>query len=160
MRIGFAKDVHRLVRKRKLILGGVEINYKKGLISYSDGDVVLHSLVDAIFGALNIGDIGTIFPDNNSRYHNCSSLYFLKEASKKIEENKCTVSYIDIFISCEEPKLKPYVEFMKLNIAQTLNIDIKRVSIKVGTNERLGYIGRKRGIEAFSAVLLNEMEDK
>ena len=159
MRIGFGKDVHRLVKKRKLVLGGVEIPYEKGLISHSDGDVVIHSLVDAIIGALNLGDIGKLFPDTDPKYFNCSSLFFLKETEKMVEQNKCKVEYIDIFISAEAPKLGNYVSFMKYNISQYLKIDVNRISIKCGTNEKLGYIGKKQGIESYAVVLLKEEKD-
>ena len=159
MRIGFGKDVHRLVKKRKLVLGGVEIPHDKGLISHSDGDVVIHALVDAIIGALNLGDIGKLFPDTDAKYYNCSSLYFLGKVEELIVRENCKVDYIDIFISAEAPKLGKYVSFMKYNIAQYLKIDEKRISIKCGTNEKLGYIGKKQGIEAYAVVLLKEEKD-
>ncbi len=160
MRIGFSKDVHKFIKNRPLVLGGVTIPYKKGLEAFSDGDVVLHSLIDAIFGALNKGDIGTNFPNTDPRYKNCDSLFLLKETKKIMDFCRFKIEYIDIFISCEEPKLSSYVVYMKRNIAQTLNINENLVSIKCGTNEGLGYIGKKKGIESFVSVLLKEDKDE
>lgn len=159
MRVGFAKDVHKFTKKRPLILGGEKIAYKKGLFAYSDGDVVLHSLIDALCGALNIGDIGTIFPNTDPMFHNISSIKLLEEMQKKLENYKVFVEYIDIFISCEAPKLSTYVNKMKENISNILKIDMSRVSIKCGTNEKLGYIGKKKGIESFCIVALKEEKD-
>ncbi len=156
MRIGFAKDIHRLVENRKLVLGGIEIPYHKGLLAHSDGDVVIHSLVDAIIGAMNEGDIGQIFPDNDDKYKNISSIYFLKEIKTMLLAKGLEVEYIDIFISCEAPKLKNYIEKMKENISSTLNIDISRVSIKAGTNEGIGEIGQNLAIESYATCLLKE----
>ena len=160
MRIGFSKDVHKFIKNRPLVLGGVTIPYKKGLEAFSDGDVVLHSLIDAIFGALNKGDIGTNFSNTDPRYKNCDSLFLLKETKKIMDFCRVKIEYIDIFISCEEPKLSSYVVYMKRNIAQTLNINENLVSVKCGTNERLGYIGKKKGIESFASVLLKEDKDE
>ncbi len=160
MRIGFSKDVHKLIKNRPLILGGVNIPYKKGLDAYSDGDVVLHSLIDAIFGALNKGDIGINFPNTDPKYHNCDSIFLLKETKKIIDICMVNIDYIDIFISCEEPKLETYVGFMKANISEVLDIDINRIGIQCGTNEGLGYIGKKKGIESFATILLKEKSDE
>lgn len=160
MRIGFSKDVHKLVKNRVLRLGGVNIPFKKGLLAHSDGDVVIHSLVDAIIGALNLGDIGKLFPDNDKKYENYDSMNFLDTIRELIKQNKMYIEYIDIFISCEKPKLSDYINIMKTNIANKLNIDISRISIKCGTNEKLGYVGKIKGIECFSTVLLMEEKDK
>lgn len=160
MRIGFSKDVHRLVRNRTLCLGGVNIPFKKGLLAHSDGDVVIHSLVDAIIGALNLGDIGKLFPDNDKKYENYNSIDFLDEMRSLLTKYKMYVEYIDIFISCEKPKLSDYTQIMKANIANKLNIEPSRISIKCGTNEKLGYVGKMKGIECFSTVLLMEEKDK
>ncbi len=156
MRVGIAKDIHKLKRNAKLILGGVEIPYKKGLVSHTDGDVVLHSLIDAIFGALNKGDIGTNFPPTDDTYKNMSSLELLKKTKKIVEICSVFIENIDIFISCEEPILADYIPKMKDNISKVLNISIDKISIKAGTNEGVGYIGRKKAIESFAAVLINE----
>lgn len=159
MRVGFAKDVHRFIKNKELFLGGVKIPYKKGLLAHSDGDVVLHSLIDALCGALNIGDIGTNFPNTDSKYLNISSIELLKEIQKKVENCKVFIDYIDIFISCEEPKLSSYILKMRENISNVLKIDISRISIKCGTNEKLGYIGKRKGIESFAIVALKEEKD-
>lgn len=160
MRIGFSKDVHRLVRKRALRLGGVTIPFKKGLLAHSDGDVVIHSLVDAFIGALNLGDIGKLFPDTDKQYENFDSMKFLDVVKNLLIDKKMYVEYIDIFISCEKPKLREYIDLMKANIASRLNIELSRISIKCGTNEGLGYVGKMKGIECFSTVLLMEEKDK
>ena len=156
MRIGIAKDIHKLKRNAKLILGGVEIPYKKGLVSHTDGDVVLHSLIDAIFGALNKGDIGTNFPPSDDTYKDMSSLELLEKTQKIVEICRVSIENIDIFISCEEPKLAGYIPKMKENIGSILGVSIDRISIKAGTNEGLGYIGKKKAIESSAAVLSNE----
>lgn len=158
MKIGFSKDVHRLKKNVPLILGGVTIPYKKGLISHSDGDVVLHSLIDAILGALNKGDIGKVFPDNTSEYKNASSMYLLSKTYKILENCNVFIDYIDIFISCDEPKLSPFTNLMKFNISETLQISKDRISIKCGTNEGLGYIGQKKAIESYCVVILKESD--
>ena len=156
MRIGFAKDIHKLVNDRKLILGGIEIPYSKGLLAHSDGDVVIHSLVDSIIGALNLGDIGKIFPDSNDKYKNISSIYFLKEINKILKKENYDIEYIDIFISCEKPKLSKYIDEMKNIISLNLEIDKSIMSIKVGTNEGIGEIGKNEAIESYSICLLKE----
>lgn len=156
MRIGFSKDVHRFKKGRKLILGGVEIPFKKGLIAHSDGDVVVHSIVDAILGAINFGDIGTLFPDNDNKYKDYNSMLFLVEIKKILEFRGLFIENIDVFISCEKPKLRDYISVMRQNIAETLEIDIKRISIKAGTNEKLGYVGNMKGIESYCVCLIGE----
>ncbi len=156
MRIGFAKDIHKLVNDRKLILGGVEIPYSKGLLAHSDGDVVIHSLVDSIIGALNLGDIGKMFPDSNDKYKNISSIYFLKEINKILKKENYDIEYIDIFISCEKPKLSKYIDEMKNIISLNLEIDKSIISIKAGTNEGIGEIGKNEAIESYSICLLKE----
>lgn len=157
MRVGLGKDIHVLKRGYPLILGGVNIPFKKGLMSYSDGDCLIHSLIDAILGALNLGDIGNNFPDNDIKYKGISSLELLKLTNEFIKESNLKIGNIDIFISCEKPKLRPYIETMKENIAKTLEIDVSQISIKAGTNEKMGYIGKNKAIECESIIL---MEDK
>lgn len=160
MRIGFGKDIHKLVRGRKLVLGGVTIPYKKGLLAHSDGDVVIHSLVDALIGALNLGDIGKLFPDTDSKYKDYNSTIFLEEIKKIVENKGFFIEYCDIFISCEKPKLGKYVNSMKEIISLKLEIDISKISIKCGTNEKLGYIGKNKAIESYAVVLLKEKKDE
>ncbi|HKL72927.1 MAG TPA: 2-C-methyl-D-erythritol 2,4-cyclodiphosphate synthase [Candidatus Onthovivens sp.] len=156
MRIGIGKDIHKLKLAYPLVLGGIRIPYTKGLVSHSDGDVVIHSIVDAIFGALNIGDIGTHFP-NIPQYRGVSSLIFLKEAAKQLILKKYEIENIDVFITCEEPRLAPYIPHMKQMIATNLDILIDQISIKAGTNEGVGSLGNLEAIEATSVCLLKEI---
>ncbi len=156
-RVGLGKDIHKLKRGYKLILGGIEIPYKKGLVSYSDGDCLLHSLIDAIFGAISYKDIGRIFPNNEPKYKNISSLELLKKTKIILDNKNYKIGNIDIFISCEKPKLANYIDKMRENISKILDISIKEISIKAGTNEGLGYIGKGKGIECTSVVLLEEI---
>ena len=156
MRVGFAKDIHRLVEGKDLILGGVKIPFDKCLEAHSDGDVVIHSIVDALIGALNKGDIGTLFPDTDERYKNINSSYFLKEIKKIIENCSVFIDYIDVFISCEKPKLKDYISQMKENICKELQISTDRLSIKCGTNEGVGAVGEGKTIESYCIVCLGE----
>ncbi len=155
-RIGLGKDIHKFKRGYKLILGGVEIPYKKGLVSYTDGDCLIHSLIDAIFGGISNKDIGRVFPNNDPKYKNVSSTELLKETKEILDKTNYKISNIDIFISCEKPKLASFIDKMRENIADILNIGLTQVSIKAGTNERLGYIGKGKGIECISVVLLEE----
>lgn len=155
-RVGLGKDIHKLKRGYKLILGGIEIPYKKGLVSYSDGDCLLHSLIDAIFGAISYKDIGRIFPNNDPKYKNISSLELLKKTKIILDNKNYKIGNIDIFISCEKPKLANYIDKMRENISKILDMSIEDISIKAGTNEGLGYIGKGKGIECTSVVLLEE----
>ncbi len=157
MRIGFAKDIHKLENNRKLILGGVEIPFEKGLVAHSDGDVVIHSIVDSLIGALNKGDIGKLFPDTDDKYKNISSIFFLDEMKKILLNEKYDIEYIDVFISCEKPKLKEYIDKMKEIISFHLDIDLNKISIKAGTNEGLGEVGNCQAIESYSICLLKEI---
>lgn len=157
MRVGLGKDIHILKRGYPLILGGVNIPYKKGLVSYSDGDCLIHSLIDAILGALNKGDIGKNFPNNDIKYKGISSLELLKLTNNFIKESNYKIGNIDIFILAEKPKMNPYIEKMKKNISKILEIDSSKISIKAGTNEKQGYIGKNKAIECESIIL---MEDK
>ncbi len=155
-RVGLGKDIHKLKRGYKLILGGIEIPYKKGLVSYSDGDCLIHSLIDAIFGAISYKDIGRIFPNNDPKYENDSSIELLKETKKILDKTIYKITNIDVFISCEKPKLANFIDKMRENLSEILSLDIEQISIKAGTNEGLGYIGKGKGIECTSVVLLEE----
>ena len=156
MRIGFGKDIHKTIIGENLVLGGILIPCDFGLEAHSDGDVVIHSLVDAILGALNDGDIGTHFPDNDDKYYKISSLYFLKYVENKLSSAGYFIENIDIHITCEKPKLRPYIDMMKEKIAHTLKIDKEKVSIKAGTNEGIGEIGKGYAIESTAVVLINK----
>ena len=154
MRIGLGYDVHKLVKGRKLILGGVTIPHKKGLLGHSDADVLLHALCDSMLGAAGLRDIGYYFSNKDSRWKNISSLVLLAECLKLIRKHKLKVGNIDITLILEEPKISPYIDQMKKNIAQTLGIRSSQISIKSTTAEGLGFIGKKQGCTAYSICLL------
>lgn len=153
-RIGIGYDIHRLAKGRKLILGGVEIPYERGLEGHSDADVLLHAVCDAILGALGKGDIGEHFPNTDQQFKDISSLILLKRVSALVSEEGYTIGNIDCVIQAEEPNLKEYKEQMRHSIAGTLAIDESAVNIKATTQEQLGSLGNKEGIAAFASVLL------
>lgn len=154
MRIGLGYDVHKLVKGRKLILGGVTIPHKKGLLGHSDADVLLHALCDSMLGAAGLRDIGYYFSNKDSRWKNISSLVLLSECLKLIRKQKLKVGNIDITLILEEPKISPYIDQMKKIIAKTLGIRSSQISIKSTTAEGLGFIGKKQGCSAYSICLL------
>lgn len=154
MRIGFGYDVHKLVKGRKLVLGGVTIPHTKGLMGHSDADVLLHALCDAILGAAGLKDIGYYFPNNDKKWKNASSLVLLAECMKLIKKQKLKVGNVDITVILEEPKISPYIDRMKKNISKTLNIRVSQIAIKSTTSEGLGFIGKKLGCSAYSVCLL------
>jgi 2-C-methyl-D-erythritol 2,4-cyclodiphosphate synthase len=153
MRIGIGYDSHRLVRGRKLILGGVNIPFKKGLIGYSDADVLCHAIIDSIIGALGLGDMGKHFPDTDPQWKDASSVELLKYIVELTSVNGYEVSWIDVTIIAEEPKLSPYFESMKEAISQS-GIHSGLINIKAKTNEGMGFIGRGEGIAAYAVCLL------
>ncbi len=154
MRIGLGFDVHQLVKGRKLILGGVEVPHEKGLLGHSDADVLLHAIMDALLGAAALGDIGVLFPDSDNRYKDISSLKLLREVYDKIVKNKMELNNLDSVIMAEKPKLKAFIPEMVFAIAETLQVEPERFSIKATTTEKLGFIGREEGIAAQAIVLL------
>ncbi len=156
-RIGYGYDVHKLVEERKLILGGVEILYEKGLLGHSDADVLLHSLTDALLGAVALGDIGKHFPDTDEKYKGIDSMLLLKEAYKLVLEKGYKISNCDMTISAQKPKLSPYIEKMRENIATALDTDIENISVKATTTEKLGFEGRGEGISATCVVLVSKI---
>ncbi len=156
IRIGQGYDVHRLVEGRKLILGGKEIAYEKGLLGHSDADVLTHAICDALLGAAALGDIGKRFPDSDDKYKGINSLILLKEVGKLLDTMGCTINNIDATIIAQEPKISPYIQEMRRNIAEVLNLSIGAVSIKATTEEGLGFTGRKEGIAALAVALINE----
>lgn len=158
MRIGFASDIHRLVDGRKLILGGVVIPAPFGELAHSDGDVVYHALAESILGALALGDLGTHFPDSDSKYKDIDSSVLVKEVVKLMNEHGYAVGNVDISITLEKPKLKDYISPMRKNIASLLGVDVDSVSVKAGTNEGLDEIGKGLAVKAESIVLLKEKE--
>lgn len=150
---GIGYDSHKLVEGRKLIIGGVHIESKLGLLAHSDGDVLIHSIIDAILGASGMKDIGTLFPDSDLKYKNISSIELLKEVKKLIDTN-IIINYIDSVIILEEPKLKNYIDKMKENISAILNIKVDQINIKSKTNEKMGFVGRNEGIVVMSTATL------
>jgi 2-C-methyl-D-erythritol 2,4-cyclodiphosphate synthase len=154
MRIGFGYDVHRLVRGRKLILGGVEVPYERGLLGHSDADVLIHAICDALLGSIAGGDIGINFPDSDPEYKEVSSIKLLQTVRGLIAKKLARVKNIDSTIVAEEPKLQKFVPEMRKNIADALEIDFSRVSIKATTPEGLGFIGRGEGMAAYAVVLI------
>lgn len=153
-RIGQGFDIHKLVDNRKLVIGGITIPYHKGLHGHSDADVLVHAIIDALFGALALDDIGTHFPDNDSRYKDINSLELLKEAYRLIKQHGYKINNIDNTIIIEEPKMKPFIPLMREKLAQTLNIDKNLISIKAKTMEGMDSVGEKNSAIAQSIVLL------
>ena len=147
-------DVHKLVDNRKLILGGVEIEYEKGLLGHSDADVVVHAIMDALLGAAALGDIGKHFPDTDPKYKGISSIELLKHVGKLLKENGYVIGNIDATIICQRPKLAPYREEMVQNVAKALEIETNQVCIKATTEEGLGFTGEGKGISSQAIALL------
>ena len=155
-RIGFSKDIHRLVENRKLIIGGVVVPFEKGELAHSDGDVLYHALAESILGALALGDLGKHFPDTSNETLDMDSSVIVSKAVKMMFERGYEVNNVDIFVSLERPKLKDYIESMRNNVANLLQINIDQVSIKAGTNEKCGEVGKGEAIEATSMILLRK----
>ena len=153
-RTGIGFDVHAFAENRKLIIGGVEIPFEKGLEGHSDADVLLHSICDALLGSIAAGDIGLHFPDTNSRYKNASSLELLKAVNELVLRVGYSVGNIDSVIAAQRPKLSGYILQMRKKIADVLHTDFENISIKATTTEKLGFVGREEGISAFASVLL------
>lgn len=154
MRVGIGYDIHPLKKDKMLILGGVKIPYMMGLSGHSDGDVLLHSIIDSIFGAFGLPDIGNQFPDNDPKYKNISSIRLLEKTMNIVKG--CIVN-IDSTILCEEPKLSPYISDMKSNIATVTGITPSYISIKATTGEKMGVIGKKKAIASYAVVLCEEI---
>lgn len=156
IRIGQGFDVHQLVEGRKLIVGGVEIPYEKGLLGHSDADMLLHAITDALLGAAGLGDIGHLFPDTDPAFKNADSVKLLKEANKKVSETGFTIGNIDCTILAEKPKMKPYLEQMKQAIAAACQIETAQVNLKATTMEKMGFIGKEEGMGAIAVALLEK----
>ena len=156
MRIGQGYDVHKLTEGRKLILGGVEIPWEKGLLGHSDADVLLHALMDALLGAAALGDIGALFPDTDSRYEGADSMELLRRVSALLKEKGWVVVNADSTVIAQRPKLAPHIPEMRRRIAAALSVDVSRISVKATTEEHLGFTGRGEGISAQAVVLLRE----
>lgn len=155
MRIGMGYDVHKLTEGRKLILGGVEIPHSLGLLGHSDADVLLHAIMDALLGAAALGDIGKHFPDTDERYRGISSLKLLEHVAELLEEEHYIIENIDATVIAQKPKLRPYIEQMEQNIADTLHISKSQVNVKATTEEHLGFTGREEGISSNAVCLLS-----
>lgn len=156
IRVGIGYDVHGLVKGRALILGGVEIPYEFGLLGHSDADVLTHAIMDALLGALALGDIGAHFPDTDGRYRGISSLALLKHVLKLIKDAGYTVNNLDSIVVAERPKLAPYITRMRENIAEILETEVTRISVKATTTEHLGFEGRGEGMSAQAIVTLQK----
>lgn len=158
MKIGIGYDVHKLVEGRKLIIGGVNIPFEKGLLGHSDADVLVHAIMDSILGALGEGDIGKHFPDTDEQYKDISSLILLERVYNTMKELKYKIGNIDSIIVAERPKMVPYIDDMRKNIAGILNTDISNINIKATTTEKLGFEGKGEGIASYSVCLLKPSE--
>lgn len=160
MRIGHGYDVHRLVAGRPLIVGGVGIDYEKGLDGHSDADVLLHAIMDALLGAAALGDIGKLFPDTDEQYRGADSRVLLREVVSRIANAGYTVSNIDATILAQAPKMRPHIDDMRQNIANDCGILIEQVNVKATTEEGLGFTGSGEGMAAHAVCLLDERSDK
>ena len=154
MRIGIGYDVHKLVENRKLIIGGVTIPHEKGLDGHSDADVLVHAIMDSLLGALAKGDIGKFFPDTDMKYKGVDSMLLLKEVASFIDEKGYKIGNIDSVIIAQQPKMAPFIDSMRVRIAQVLEIDVEQVGVKATTTEHLGFEGRKEGISSSSVAIL------
>ena len=156
MRIGQSKDIHKLVEGRDLIIGGVKIPYEKGLLGHSDADVLLHAIIESLIGAMGLKDIGTHFPDTDPKYKGISSLILLDHTYDLLMENGYEVVNIDSLINIERPKMAPYIDQMRANIAEHLHIDESQVNVKATRGEGLGFVGRGEGAIAYSVCLIEK----
>ncbi len=154
MRIGHGYDVHKLVEGRKLILGGVDIPYEKGLLGHSDADVLLHAISDSLLGAAAMGDIGKLFPDNDPQYKGADSLLLLREVYNRVQKKGYRLINLDATVLAQRPKLRPYIDTMRENIASALGVDTDCVSVKATTEEGLGFTGEGKGIAAHCVCLI------
>lgn len=158
MRIGTGYDVHELVEGRRLVLGGIEIPFEKGLLGHSDADVLIHAIMDSILGALALGDIGLLFPDTDMKYKDIDSKILLKRVIEVMKENNFQIGNVDVVVMAQRPKLRPYIDEMRSVISKILSTDVKNVSIKATTTEKLGFVGREEGIAAHAVVILEEIK--
>ena len=155
-KIGLGYDIHRLVEDRDLIIGGVKIPYEKGLLGHSDADVLIHAIIDALLGAANLADIGTLFPDTDPKYKDANSIILLKNVIELVKEKGYKINNIDSNIIAQAPKMMPYIPEMKTTLAKAMDIDIESISIKAKTKEKLDSVGEKLAIETNAVVLLEK----
>ena len=156
LRIGQGYDVHRLAAGRKLIVGGVEIEYERGLLGHSDADVLLHAIADSLLGAAALGDIGCLFPDNDPQYEGADSLILLKKVAEHLKNNGFSIVNIDSTIIAQAPKMKPWIPQMRANIALVCDINVSSVSVKATTEEKMGFTGEGLGIAAQAIALVKK----
>ena len=159
MRVGIGYDVHKLVEGRRLIIGGVQIPHEMGLLGHSDADVLVHSLMDAILGAMSAGDIGKHFPDTDMEYKDISSMILLERVHQLMEEKGYRLVNADNVIAAQRPRLAPYIDQMRENIARVLRVPVEDIGVKATTTERLGFEGREEGISSYSTCLLEKAID-
>ena len=157
MRIGNGYDVHKLTEGRKLILGGVEIPYEKGLLGHSDADVLVHAIMDALLGALAKGDIGKLFPDSSVDFKDISSILLLKKVNEVLKKENYGIINIDSIVAAQAPKLAPHIDTMRKNIADALETDVENISVKATTTEKLGFEGRGEGISSYAVCLIEKI---
>ncbi|MBU5430887.1 2-C-methyl-D-erythritol 2,4-cyclodiphosphate synthase [Kineothrix sp. MSJ-39] len=160
MRIGMGYDVHRLADNRKMIIGGVEIPYEKGLLGHSDADVLLHAIMDALLGAAALGDIGKHFPDTDPAYEGISSMKLLEKVGQLLEDNRYVIENIDATIIAQKPKMRPYIDTMRENIAGALGIELSQVNVKATTEEGLGFTGAMEGISSQAICMLQRPAER
>ncbi len=160
MRIGQSKDIHQLVEGRDLVIGGVHVPYELGLLGHSDADVLLHAIIESLIGAMGLGDIGRHFPDNDPQYKGISSMILLKKTAEMLEEHHYSVVNIDSLIMIEKPKMAPYIELMRKNIAEVLNISINQINVKATRGEKMGFVGRGEGVIAEAVCLIEEKKNE
>jgi len=154
LRIGQGFDLHRLVDGRSLVLGGVTIPYHLGLAGHSDADVLVHAIIDSLIGALALGDIGALFPDNDNKFKNIDSCILLQQVLELVDEHNYVINNVDSTIIIEQPKLRPYIDMMRLKLAQVMQLNIDQISIKAKTSEKVGIVGRGEAVAAEAIVLL------
>ena len=157
LRIGFGYDVHQLVKGRDFWLGGVKIPHKKGALGHSDADVLVHVICDALLGAANLGDIGKHFPDNSKEFKDIDSKLLLGEVVQMLKENNYEIVNIDSTVCLQLPKLAPFINQMKDELAKCINIESDRISVKATTTEKLGFVGNEKGVSAYATVLINKV---
>ncbi len=155
-KIGLGYDIHRLVENRDLIIGGIKIPYEKGLLGHSDADVLIHAIIDALLGAANLADIGTLFPDTDPKYKDANSVILLKNVIELVKEKGYKINNIDSNIIAQAPKMMPHIPEMKATLAKAMDIDIESISIKAKTKEKLDSVGEKLAIETNAVVLLEK----
>ncbi len=157
MRVGIGYDVHKLVEGRKLILGGVEIPNPKGLAGHSDADIISHAIADALLGAAALGDLGKHFPETDKRWKDASSLNILKKVGEMVREHKFKILNLDVSLALESPKIAPYVMQMRLNISNTMGLQLDQISVKATTSEGMGFVGSGEGAAAYAVALIQSL---